>query len=262
MSQQLKDVFERAATSVGEDHSDITVDISTQALWRAILATETKSSPNIELNSASIKPSDTDSELILPYEADIDPLGAFASTDEVEALLIDQDGAEKVIGEVFFKKSALNEVRLNKVRSSAYGLKDGDSASSGPNKTGLHIANGRLHLKGCLIGKGSCLTCSICLTLPATRMQRHTTFLSLTRTSPNTTGEDQHGNKISLNEQQREAFTKLLNYGPLSLLRDRLEQERRNSSLHSSTFSLRSWMCEEFCWSANLTKRSTRLQSG
>jgi hypothetical protein len=28
--------------------------------------------------------------------------------------------------------------------------------------------------------------------------------------------EDQHGNKISLNEQQREAFTKLLNYGPLS----------------------------------------------
>jgi hypothetical protein len=30
--------------------------------------------------------------------------------------------------------------------------------------------------------------------------------------------EDQHGNKISLNEQQREAFTKLLNYGPLSLL--------------------------------------------
>jgi hypothetical protein len=40
--------------------------------------------------------------------------------------LIDQDGAEKVIGEVLLKKSALNEVRLNKVRSSAYGLKDGD----------------------------------------------------------------------------------------------------------------------------------------
>ena len=30
--------------------------------------------------------------------------------------------------------------------------------------------------------------------------------------------EDQHGNRISLNEQQRGAFTKLLNYGPLSLL--------------------------------------------
>lgn len=30
--------------------------------------------------------------------------------------------------------------------------------------------------------------------------------------------EDQHGNKISLNQQQREAFTKLLNFGPLSLL--------------------------------------------
>jgi hypothetical protein len=56
------------------------------------------------LNGASIKPSDTDSELILPYDADIDPLGAFASTDEVEALLVDQDGAEKVIGEVLLKK--------------------------------------------------------------------------------------------------------------------------------------------------------------
>jgi hypothetical protein len=30
--------------------------------------------------------------------------------------------------------------------------------------------------------------------------------------------EDQHGNKISLNEQQRDAFAKLLNFGPLSLL--------------------------------------------
>jgi hypothetical protein len=74
LSQQLKDVFERAAASVGEERSDITVDISTQALWRAILATETESSPNIELNGASIKPSDTDSELILPYDADVDPL--------------------------------------------------------------------------------------------------------------------------------------------------------------------------------------------
>lgn len=41
LSQQLKDVFEKAEASVGEDRSDITVDISTQALWRAILATET-----------------------------------------------------------------------------------------------------------------------------------------------------------------------------------------------------------------------------
>jgi hypothetical protein len=55
LSQQLKDVFERAEASIGEEHSEITVDISTQALWRAILATETESSPNIELNGASIQ---------------------------------------------------------------------------------------------------------------------------------------------------------------------------------------------------------------
>ncbi|MCA8994084.1 MAG: AAA family ATPase [Planctomycetaceae bacterium] len=218
LSQQLKDVFERAAASVGEERSDISFDISTQALWRAILATETESSPNIELNGASIKPSDTDSELILPYDADIDPLGAFASTDEVEALLIDQDGAEKVIGEVLLKKSALNEVRLNKVRSSAYGLKDGDPVFFRTKQDRASYRKRKAALER-LLDREGVLPDLLDLFDPACNKDATAFNISVTDDDfARYDREDQHGNKISLNEQQREAFTKLLNHGPLSLL--------------------------------------------
>lgn len=218
LSQQLKDVFDRAAAPVGEERSDISFDISTQALWRAILATETESSPNIELNGVSIKLSDTDSELILPYEADIDPLGAFARTDEVEALLIDQDGAEKIIGEVLLKKSALNEVRLNKVRNSAYGLKDGDSVFFRTKQDRASYRKRKAALER-LLDREGVLPDLLDLFDPACNKDATPYNISVTDEDfARYDREDQHGNKISLNEQQREAFTKLLNYGPLSLL--------------------------------------------
>jgi serine/threonine protein kinase len=218
LSQQLKDVFERAENPIEEEHSDIIVDISTRALWQAILATETESSPNIELNGGSIKPSDNDSELILPYEADVDPLGAFASTDEVEALLIDQDGAEKVIGEVFLKKSALNEVRLNKVRSSAYGLKDGDSVFFRTKQDRASYRKRKAALER-LLDREGVLPDLLDLFDPACNRDATPYNISVSNEDfARYDREDQHGNKISLNEQQREAFTKLLNYGPLSLL--------------------------------------------
>lgn len=218
LSQQLKDVFETAEASIGEDHSDISVDISTQALWRAILATETESSPNIELNGASIKPPDSDSELILPYEADVDPLGTFASADEVEALLIDQDGAEKVIGEVVLKKSALNEVRLNKVRSSAYGLKDGDTIFFRTKQDRASYRKRKIALER-LLDRESVLPDLLDLFDPACNKEATPYNISVTGEDfARYDREDQHGNKIILNAQQRDAFTKLLNYGPLSLL--------------------------------------------
>lgn len=218
LSQQLKDVFHRAEASIGEEHSDIKVDISTQALWRAILATETESSPNIEVNGTSFKPSDSETELILPYEADVDPLGTFASTDEVEALLIDKDGAEKVIGEVFLKKSALNEVRLNKVRSSAYGLKDGDAVFFRTKQDRASYRKRKAALER-LLDREGVLPELLDLFDPAcNEVVTHYNISVTDEDFARYDREDQNGNKISLNEQQREAFTKLLNYGPLSLL--------------------------------------------
>ncbi|MFI8581031.1 AAA domain-containing protein [Ectopseudomonas khazarica] len=218
LSQQLKDAFELAATSVEEDRSDVSFDISTQALWRAILATETESSPNIELNGASTTASDASSELILRYEADVDPLGTFASTDEVEALLIDQDGAEKVIGEVSLKKSALNEVRLNKVRISAYGLKDGDSVFFRTKQDRASYRKRKAALER-LLDREGVLPDLLDLFDPTCNKDATSYNISVTEEDfARYDREDKHGNKISLNEQQREAFIKLLNYGPLSLL--------------------------------------------
>lgn len=218
LSQQLKDVFDRADAFIGEGRPDVTVDISTCALWRAILATETESSPNIELNAPSVKPADSDAQLILPYEADVDPLGTFASTDDVEALLIDQDGAEKVIGEVFLKKSALNEVRLNKVRSAAYGLKDGDSVFFRTKQDRASYRKRKAALER-LLDREGVLPDLVDLLDPACNKEATNYNISVTNEDfARYDREDQHGNKIILNTQQREAFTKLLNNGPLSLL--------------------------------------------
>lgn len=218
LSQQLKSVFERTTAFAEDDRAQVSFDISTEVLWRAILDTETESSPNIELNGASMTPLGSSSEVILPYEADIDPLGAFASTDEVDALLIDQDGAEKVIGEVSLKKSALNEVRLNKARFSARGLKDGDRVFFRTKQDRASYRKRKAALER-LLDREGVLSDLVDLFDPGCKRAAIQYNISVTDEDfARYDREDNHGNKISLNEQQREAFTKLLNHGPLSLL--------------------------------------------
>lgn len=218
VSQQLRDVFERSENSGSVDSTEVTLEISTQALWRAILDTETESSPHIELNEAAVSPSDTDSELILPYEADVDPLGGFASTDEVEALLIDSDGAEKKIGEVSLKKSALNEVRLIKIGWAAKGLNDGDTVFFRSKQDRASYRKRKAALER-LIDREGVLPELLDLFDPACKKEATKYDITVTETDfARYDREDQHGNKISLNEQQRDAFAKLLNSGPLSLL--------------------------------------------
>jgi serine/threonine protein kinase/KaiC/GvpD/RAD55 family RecA-like ATPase len=218
MSQQLKDAFEGIENSEDEGSIDPSLDISTQALWRAILDTEIESSPNIELNGAAMSPEDADSELILPYESDVDPLGSFASADEVDALLIDSEGAERKIGEVLLKKSALNEVRLIKIGWAAKGLNDGDTVFFRSKQDRASYRKRKVALER-LLDREGILPELLDLFDPtckkeATRYNIEVTDADFARYDR----DDLHGNKISLNEQQRDAFTKLLNFGPLSLL--------------------------------------------
>jgi len=218
LSSQLKDVFERAERTGSNVHSDDSIQISTQALWRAILDTETEASPYIELNSAAISPNDSELGLILPYESDVDPLGSFASSDEVEVLLIDSEGSEKSLGEVSLKKSALNEVRLIKVRSPAKILKEGDTVFFRTKQDRASYRKRKAALERLLDREGVLpdlvdLFDPTC-TKDATRYDITVTDADFNRYDR----ADQHGNKISLNEQQRDAFKKLLNFGPLSLL--------------------------------------------
>ena len=211
-------VSEKSEKTEDSNQTEISIEIPTQALWKAILDTETEASPYIELNGAAMSPNDSDSGLILPYEADIDPIGSFASSDEVEALLIDKDGSERRVGEVSLKKSALNEVRLTKVRSVARSLKDGDIVYFRSRQDQASYRKRKAALERLLDREGVLpnlldMFDPIC-NKDATRYDISVTQADFARYDR----EDQHGNKISLNEQQRDAFSKLLNFGPLSLL--------------------------------------------
>lgn len=218
LSQQLREVFEKSDNAGGGDRTEIPLEISTQVLWRAILDTETEASPHIELDGAAVSPTDADSELVLRYEADIDPLGGFASSDEIDALLIGQDGAERKIGEVLLKKSALNEVRLIKIGFAAKALNEGDTVFFRSQQDRASYRKRKAALER-LLDREGVLPELLDLFDPACK--REATRYDITVTEADFARydrEDQHGNRISLNEQQRDAFTKLLNFGPLSLL--------------------------------------------
>lgn len=218
LSQQLREVFDRPANSGDKDSTEISFEISTEALWKAILDTETESSPHVELNGAVISPIDADLELILPYEADVDPLGGFASTDEVDAILIDSDGAEKKIGEVSLKKSALNEVRLVKISWAAKSLNDGDVVFFRSKQDQASYRKRKAALERLLDREGA-LPELLDLFDPTCNKEAAKYDITVTDEDfARYDREDQYGNKISLNEQQRDAFAKILNFGPLSLL--------------------------------------------
>jgi serine/threonine protein kinase len=220
LSQQLKGVFDGSEKAGEDDRAESSFDISTQDLWRAILNTETESSPNVELNGDAMPPSDADadSELILPYEADVDPLGTFTNADKIEALLVYPDGTENKIGEVSLKKSALKEVRLTKIRSMAYGLKDGDTVFFRTMQDRASYRKRKAALER-LLDRQGVLPELLDLFDPTCKDEAARYNIEITEEDfARYDREDQHGNKISLNKQQREAFTKLLNFGPLSLL--------------------------------------------
>lgn len=218
LSDQVQAYIAKAEVVLPEQASKGSPEIPTRDLWRAILDTETESSPNIELSGSALSPADGAAELILPYEADIDPLGAFGSTDEVEALLIDVDGAERSLGEVSLKKSALNEVRLTKLRFAAKGLSEGDTVYFRSKRDRASYRKRKAALER-LLDRESVLPELANLFDPSCDREptdyrievRDSDFARYDR-------EDQHGNKISLNEQQRQAFSTLVNFGPLSLL--------------------------------------------
>ena len=191
-------------------------EITTHQLWQSILATETESHPNIDLIEIQ-KPKDQDKQLILHHKSEKDPLASFTKTDIIEALLVDGE-KEDILGEVLLKPSTSSEVRLTKVRNRANRLDENDiiyfrskadKASFTKRKNALERILAKESTVSRLVDyfepKGD-LT-STCYDIEVTASD----FARYDR-------EDDQGNKISLNSQQREAFQKLVNYGPLSLL--------------------------------------------
>ena len=218
LTLQLKDAFARLDKQALEPALRKVLEIPTEKLWRAILDTETESYPNIEVSGEVVPVADAHGELLLPYSTDIDPLGAFRSSDEVEALQVDQEGVERFIGEVSLKKSELKEIRLVKVRSAAYRLKDSDIVFFRTKQDRASYQKRKRALER-LLDRESVLPDLIDLFDPSCKQVAQNYGITLSDADfARYDREDQHGNKISLNEQQRKAFNKLVNNGPLSLL--------------------------------------------
>ncbi len=218
LTLQLKDAFARLDQQALEPALKKVLEIPTVKLWHAILDTETESYPNIEVSGEVVPVADAHGELLIPYSADVDPIGPFRSSDEVEALQIDQEGVERFIGEVSLKKSELKEIRLVKARSAAYRLKDSDIVFFRTKQDRASYQKRKRALER-LLDRESVLPDLIDLFDPSCKQVAQNYGITVSDADfARYDREDQHGNKISLNDQQRKAFNILINNGPLSLL--------------------------------------------
>tara|TARA_R110001583_G_scaffold195536_1_gene375633 strand:- start:4637 stop:9625 length:4989 start_codon:yes stop_codon:yes gene_type:complete len=216
LTLELKKAFEQLEQ---EDpaNAEPKLTISTAKLWRAILDTETESYPYIEVSGKPREPKDISDQLILTYQSDVDVLGQFNKSDSIEALRVEGED-EHSLGEVVLKHSALNEVRIAKLRFKSQSLKDGDLVFFRTKQDRASYEKRKAALQ-CLLDKEGIIgdlvnyfdpSCS----LPAKSYGIEISDQDFSRYDR----EDDQGNKISLNEQQRGAFTKLIQNGPLSLL--------------------------------------------
>jgi serine/threonine protein kinase len=222
-NNSLPDAGSKSTTELntGNDNSttnDIKpIGITTKELWEKILETETESHPYVELTTEAEPVAKEYDQVILNHDSESDPLASFKNNDVIEVVKI-QGEAERTIGIVDLKKSDLKEVRLIKISQAAKSLNEGevvffrtkaDKASYEKRKDALER----------ILEKESTITElveyfepeSVKLPIEYNIEVSDSDFSRYDRI-------DDHGNEISLNSQQRQAFQQLLNNGPLSLL--------------------------------------------
>lgn len=228
-----------------EQHDKSLMSISNKfniyKLWTAILEAEIDAAPSIELKENASVRGDT---FICSYDALKDPLESFddSDTDKVYAFIVKIDykalraegkRVEQIefndelvkefirefkVGEVDLKASNLHEVHITKVKNSRYPPQEGEviyfrSMQSNASLRKRKHAIERILNKQSAIPNLAELFDPNCIT-PATNYNIQVTELDFARYDR----LDDHGNQISLNFQQREAFQQLISSGPLSLL--------------------------------------------
>lgn len=217
-NSRLEATQEFAAEATSKPDSAIKpVDISTRDLWRNILKTETESYPYIELATEAEAVPDHDDEVILNHESEHDPLSKFNKNDVIEAVHR-QGEDEKVLGVVNLKKSDLTEVRLVKVRSSAKSLKESTEVffRTKQDKASYEKRKGALEQ---ILASESTIPDLVDYFEPSSNRTPISYEITVMDSDfERYDREDDKGNVISLNEQQRLAFKQLLSTGPLSLL--------------------------------------------
>ncbi|EOX4458520.1 AAA domain-containing protein [Vibrio alginolyticus] len=192
--------------------------ISTSELWQAILKTETESHPYVELTGEPTTHRDNKDTLILPYEADRDPLDGFTAKDQVEAIIVDGD-EDYFVGEVNLSASGLNRVQLSRYTPRAYRLKESDTIFF-RSKADKSSFNKRKNALIRILDQDSVVENLSEYFEPDCTLEP--TDYDLTVTDSDFACydiKDDKGKVVkTLNEKQRIAFQKLLRFGPLSML--------------------------------------------
>jgi serine/threonine protein kinase len=191
--------------------------ISTRELWQAIIQTESESHPYVELTGEPMQHKDNKDVIVLPYEAEKDPLDAFTAKDEIEAIIVDGEN-EFFVGQVNLARSGLNKVTLSRYASRVHRLKE-ENTIFFRSKADKSSFNKRKNALTRIIENDSVIENLVDYFDPDCQHDPidydHTVtdddFARYDRT-------DDNGNVIKLNDKQRIAFQQLLKFGPLSML--------------------------------------------
>ena len=213
----MEDADENSTNTVEEVlQKNESIEITTHQLWKSILETETESHPYIELIETQRHKENKD-QLMLHHKSESDPLASFSKTDEIEALMVKGEN-EQVLGEVLLKPSTLTEVRLGKLRNSANRLNENDIIYFRSKQDKASFTKRKNALER-ILARESTINELVEYFEPSTKLDATSYGIDVTEDDfKRYNRTDEHGNEISLNDQQREAFQKLVNNGPLSLL--------------------------------------------
>lgn len=193
------------------------ISISTRDLWENILQTETESYPYIELTTEPEKVPDFDDQVIFNHDSESNPLEKFKNNDVIEAVCRKGEG-EKILGIVNLKKSDLKEVRLIKIRAMAKTLKESTEVFFRTKQDRASYEKRKGALEKVLANESTIANLveyfEPSSDKPPTEYDIEVTEDDFKRYDR----QDDKGNTISLNSQQRVAFQQILSTGPLSLL--------------------------------------------
>jgi serine/threonine protein kinase len=199
-----------------KDTETIVKPISTRELWQAIIQTESESHPYVELTGEAMQNKDNKDVIVLPYEAEKDPLDAFTAKDEVEAIIVDGDN-EFVIGQVNLAKSGLNKVVLSRYASRVNRLKEEDVIFF-RSKADKSSFNKRKNALTRIIENDSVIENLVDYFDPDCLHDPIDYGHIVTDEEFDRYNREDNGNVIKLNDKQRIAFQQLLRFGPLSML--------------------------------------------
>jgi serine/threonine protein kinase len=192
--------------------------LSTAKVWDAVLQTETESHPFVTVHGDVRSPENNKDELIIYYRSEFNVLDKFDKNDEIEAIKV-VDEEDICLGKVLLRQSGLNEVRLTKLTFHAKKLEEHDVIYFRSKQDRASYQKRRNALDRLLSREGVISNLidyfdSESADKGGISYPIHVSDDDFARYDR----VDDHGNEISLNQQQREAFQKLLQNGPLSLL--------------------------------------------